>query len=97
MTMGGGNARRAAVILFLALVANPGASAGLYVVDVDLPQQSPVHNVVVTYNLPAGVIYKIGSFSASGVISVIDLSFVLVYLGAGISSKMPILLIGVRI
>lgn len=66
MTMGGGNARRAAVILFLALVAIPGASAGLYVVDVDLPQQSPVHNVVVTYNLPAGVIYKIGSFSASG-------------------------------
>ncbi len=66
MTMGGGNARRAAVILLLALVAIPGASAGLYVVGVDLPQQSPVHNVVVTYNLPAGVIYKIGSFSASG-------------------------------
>lgn len=54
------------LFLLLVLVAIPGASAGLYVVDVDLPPQNPVHNVVVTYSLPVGVIYKTGSFSASG-------------------------------
>jgi hypothetical protein len=54
------------LFLLLALVAIPSASAGLYVVDVDLPQQNPVHNVVVTYTLPAGLIYKTDSFSVSG-------------------------------
>ncbi|HOO52743.1 MAG TPA: hypothetical protein PLX30_00740 [Methanothrix sp.] len=60
---------RLSLFLLLALFLIPGATAGLYVVDVDLPPQNPVNNVVVTYTLPAGVIYKTDSFSVSGAVT----------------------------
>ena len=54
------------LLLLLASYAIPAASAGLYKVDVDLPPQNPVENLVVTYTLPAGVIYKEDSLTISG-------------------------------
>jgi hypothetical protein len=66
MKVSGENARRGSLFLLLALSLIPAASAGLYVVDIDLPQQNPVNNLVVTYTLPAGLIYYNDSLNITG-------------------------------
>lgn len=64
------------IALIMACGAIPSVSAGMYSVYVDLPQQNSVQNLVVTYKLPAGLIYNATSLSISGAVTNADSEFV---------------------